>query len=660
MLGKGINDNARSHADMTSAPRSTGRRSQRGRVSARVLAIALVIATAGVALVAQPSGAVTTAIALTPSVGPPTTHVTVKGSGFGTSETVALYFGAAKVATVPSTITTSSTGSFTASFNVTASAPPGNSQVKAVGQTSALSATHNFLVRTDWNEFHFDPANTGDNPYENTLAPSNVSGLKPAWSPATGIADGGSVPAVAGGVVYVLSTNGWLYTYSADGSTGCSGTPPARTCAPLWTGTAGSGVVTSANVSSPTVAGKVVYVGSGSTLYAFNAGPNPPSCSGTPPSVTCPPLWTAATGGSIETAPVVAAGVVYVTSGSDLYAFSATAKPSTCSAGPPKVCPPLWTATTASAIGPTPAVAGGVVYVSTQSDFYAFNAGPSPSNCSGTPPSKTCPPLWKAVTSCGNCYPAPAVAGGVVYLAAGYSFDAYSAGPSPSNCSGTSPNITCPPLWSGAFTEATTGLLASPAVANGFVYESSSDGKLYAFKAGTSPTNCFVYGTTSARICPPLWTAFQGNSGTSSPAVADGVVYSGNGGQYLYAFDASGAGSTCSTTTSTGGGSTVTYSTGGLTDTSKSWTSNQWNEATVSVNGGAEIGVAFSNTATTISATWSSTPAAGSPYTVSVTTCSPLATMTTGSSTTSTSPAIVNGMVYIGTLAGKGLDAFGL
>ena len=74
-----------------------------------------------------------------------------------------------------------------------------------------------------------------------------------------------SSPAVANGVVYVGSDDHKLYAFSAAGTTGCSGNP--KSCAPLWTATTGGRVQ-----SSPAVANGLVYVGSDDTdLYAFDA-----------------------------------------------------------------------------------------------------------------------------------------------------------------------------------------------------------------------------------------------------------------------------------------------------------------------------------------------------------------------------------------------------
>jgi outer membrane protein assembly factor BamB len=469
-----------------------------------VAAVGVVLA---VGLFASPAAAVTTGITLKPSAGPPTTKVSVTGTGFGASETVAVDFSGTQVATA----TTSAAGTFSATFTVPTSAQPGSYPVTATGQASHRSATKNFLVRTDWAKFHFDAANSGLNPYENVITPVNVSGLKTAWTAANPLVIGsvGSSPAVAGGVAYIGSPQGNLYAFNAVGA-GCSGTP--KTCQPLWTGTTGQ-----IGISSPAVAGGVVYLAADDgKFYAFSTTPSTANCPGTPKA--CKPLWTAAIGGSNvsldQSSPVVAGGVVYVSAGSTLYAFSTTASTANCSGTPPsKTCQPLWTAANVSG-GSSPAVAGGVVYVAGLSNLSAFSTTASTANCSGTPPSKTCTPLWTGKTF-PNGTSSPAVANGMVYLGSGdgnlYAF-------STAGCSGT-----CQPLWTGATGFIGSGITSSPAVANGTVYIGGADGKLYAFNAATGA---------------PLWTAANAGS-TSSPAVANGVVYVGSNGQ-LYAFSAAG------------------------------------------------------------------------------------------------------------------------
>ena len=89
---------------------------------------------------------------------------------------------------------------------------------------------------------------------------------------------------------------GRLDAFDAKGNVNCGdfeGPPETKECRAVWSGTIGP--VASAE-SSPAVSGGVVYVGSDDNkLYAFDAG----GC-GAP---TCNPLWTATTGGDIESSP---------------------------------------------------------------------------------------------------------------------------------------------------------------------------------------------------------------------------------------------------------------------------------------------------------------------------------------------------------------------
>ena len=179
---------------------------------------------------------------------------------------------------------------------------------------------------------------------------------------------------------------------------------------------------------------------------------------------TCTPLWTATTGGAIDSSPAVANGVVYVGSGDhELYAFNASGCGTT-------TCPPSWTATTGGAIDSSPAVANGVVYVgSDDNKLYAFNA----SGCG----SGTCSQLWTSVLTGGWVESSPAIANGVVYVGSDdaklYAYNASGCGSS-----------TCSPSWT-----ATTGseVQSSPAVANGVVYVGSHDSRLWAFSPCSNP-----------------------------------------------------------------------------------------------------------------------------------------------------------------------------
>ena len=75
------------------------------------------------------------AVSLSPTVGPPTTSVAVKGTGFGPSEVVALAFDAQQVGTA----STNSLGAFSTKIKIPKAAPPGLHAIHATGQTSTTA-----------------------------------------------------------------------------------------------------------------------------------------------------------------------------------------------------------------------------------------------------------------------------------------------------------------------------------------------------------------------------------------------------------------------------------------------------------------------------------------------------------------------------------------
>ncbi len=394
----------------------------------------------------------------------------------------------------------------------------------------------------DWPMFRRGPDHSAVSDDTSISAGALRSGaVLQTWSATTGDAIFSS-PAVAGGVVYVGSNDGTLYAFdAAAGDATCTGTPPSRTCTPLWTAATGGSVE-----SSPAVVAGVVYVGSDDKkLYAFDAAGGNARCTGTAPARRCTPLWTATTTNIIVSSPVVDNGIVYVGStDNNLYAFDASGGNANCTgAAPARTCTPLWRATTGSGIRSSPALAGNVVYVASQDrNLYAFDATGGSGNCTGTAPARICTPLWTAPTS-GIVISSPAVAGGVVYVGSDdgmlYAFDA--AGRD-ATCTGTQ-SRTCSPLW-----KARTGLgiESSPAVANGVVYVGSDDLKIYAFDAAGASANCT--GASPNRTCTPLWSAATGDIVLSSPAVANDVVYVGSTDHKLYAFDATGGDASCTGT----------------------------------------------------------------------------------------------------------------
>jgi outer membrane protein assembly factor BamB len=357
--------------------------------------------------------------------------------------------------------------------------------------------------QVNWPKFRFDLANTGFNPHETILNPSNVATLQQVWrakaessSASPAVVDGviyqdsayptwslyafdavtgakrwkadlasaitGSSPAVAGGLVYVGTLSGLLY--ALDASTG----------AIVWV------VQLDYQVSaSPTVWNGAVYVGTYiGPFYALDGA-------------TGDTLWTAHTGGIDTSSAAVVNGVAYVGSlDNHLYAFDA------------ETGSMLWHAHTGSSIHDSPAVANGIVYVGSQEHgLYAFDA-------------VTGRIRWRQKLGGWILASSAAVANGIVYAAASsadklYAFDA----------------ATGQQLW----VVTTPASDASPAVANGVLY------------AGASERLCAFDALSGAR----LWCARIGAIFTHSPVVVNGMVYMPGGYSTdgrLFAFGLPGSG----------------------------------------------------------------------------------------------------------------------
>ena len=408
---------------------------------------------------------------------------------------------------------------------------------------SAFSAGVSITVNNaSWPQNGYGPDRTGFQPNETKIGTANVGTLSKVRTYQAS-AGGASSPLISNGTLYDVIA-GTLYAFDATGSTNCSPVPTTCTT-PLWTASA-------ANFDGMTIANGDVFVTDTHGVRAYDAAGST-DCSGTPK--VCAPLWQTSTNSGSgppftpgSGSPVVANGVLYVPGYGDglapnlggalVAAFdTAGSKGCTVYSGIGNICVPMWTttglpATTANA--GSPAIAGGVLYIA-NSTLYAFDAAGSRS-CSGTP--TVCAPLWTAATSGGPTYSAPAVANGTVYVGAWngllYAFDAAGS----TNCSGTVTTKTCTPLWTA---KASNGIGGTPAVANGVVYTVSEDGTLSAFDAAGS-THCS--GTVTAKTCTPLWASALGGSGlvtSSSPAVANGVVYFASTSATVYGFDAAGS-----------------------------------------------------------------------------------------------------------------------
>ena len=282
-----------------------------------------------------------------------------------------------------------------------------------------------------------------------------------------------------------------------------------------------------------------------------------------------------------------------------------------------------WTATTRDMVLSSPAVAKGIVYVgSRDGKLYALDAAGT-TNCSGTP--KTCAPLWTANVGWSAVDSSPAVVNGVVYVVAGPYGETLSAfdAAGTTNCSGTPK--TCLPLWT---TPSFSTVGSSPTVANGVVYVAPLTACRHTTPTGT--TNC----SGTPKTCTPLWTA-AGGAG-SSPAVANGVVYVSSGSK-LAAFSAAGT-TNCSGTPKT---CTPLWTT--LTNSTGSFSSPAVENGVVY----ASSNLSYSDARLYAFSAAGTTNCSGTPKT-----CVPLWT-TPSRSTAFSSPAVANGVVYVGS-AGNG------
>jgi hypothetical protein len=433
------------------------------------------------------------------------------------------------------------------------------------------------LSACDWTSFGFDAGNSRSNGAENAVGVGNVGGLAERWR-STVLTGAGAIrgtPAVANGLLFTQSGGssgyGRLTAYDAVGATGCAGTP--KVCTPRWQ----SSNVLPSSYNDPTVVAGKVYAGAQQSLQVYDAAGGSATCGGTPR--TCAPLWSTYLGGysttygpvvangvvfatvgpevrvydtatsvgcsgtpvvcppvrvyrpagsnfgAYATRPVVVDGTLYVGGGGGLYAFDATG--ATGCAGTPVVCGQLWSAPTGVYQGSSPLVSGGRVYTHVYNDELAVFDAKGVTGCGGSP--KTCGPLWRT-SGVKNGYASPALAKGRLFVASSSgtlgAFDATGV----EGCSGT-PRV-CSPLWKASIPVTTTVHSSSPAVANGLVFVGSNGDRLYAFDA-TGTAGC----SGAPKVCSAVWTGpTTGGAIFSSPIVANGVVYVGSDSGRVHAY----------------------------------------------------------------------------------------------------------------------------
>jgi outer membrane protein assembly factor BamB len=465
-----------------------------------VLGVALLlVCLIGVATLGSPQFAArasggSPSITLSPNSGPPTTQVTVKGTGFGPSEQVVITVdnnpdGKAK---------TNKQGNFSAKITIPKDYGPGPTPVQATGQSSGLTAQATFTINTDWPSFGFDPQNTGYNPYENVLSPSDAQFLILNWTYQQGkrlatstsvvkgvlyLSGGGgrdkgtlealdaqtgkliwksnlvlTETAVANGVVYGGSSEGNVY--ALDANTGSL----------IWSYQTNSVPV----YSPPTVVNGVVYIEADDGVYALDAQ------AGTL-------IWKY-TINTERGSPTVANGVVYfgatANNVSNVYALDA------------QTGTLIWKYKTGILVAATAAVANGLVYIGSGAGIvYALNA-------------RTGALKWSYQTG-GIVASAPAVANGIVYVG---SFDHY---------------LYALNAQTGALVwKYNTGEIiyyASPIVANGVVY------------VGASGSKQLILLALDAQQGTMLWSYNRRGSTMGGPIVANGFFYIGLD-KIMYAF----------------------------------------------------------------------------------------------------------------------------
>jgi hypothetical protein len=344
-------------------------------MSIRPCAYAIFCAAAALAVAAPAAAFVAT---LTPASGPPTTVVTLTGSGFPDSSLVDIYWDTTQI----SFGSTTGTGTLTpVSINVPAAAAPGTHYVTVKNDGAAGGAQAAFLIRTNWAAYRWSAAQRNYNPTENTLTPATIGDIEWNWTAA--VSAGHQLiapPLVISGFLYALDGQGDLSKWSLSTHARTWGIP---------TGIASANGITSSG-------GNIVISGA-ATLRAYK-------------ETTGALVWTAAvggSGGSVST-PTVVAGVAYVfaegSSNPGLYAYSVTCG----TAG--ATCQPLWVGTGGSTTSSSswgaeaaPTVANSVVVAN------PF-AGPMAWRTDCIPTAGSCAQFWSAASnnyeSAGGAYAA--------------------------------------------------------------------------------------------------------------------------------------------------------------------------------------------------------------------------------------------------------------
>jgi outer membrane protein assembly factor BamB len=360
----------------------------------------------------------------------------------------------------------------------------------------------------DWPMFRYDAANSGT---PDDIAPVTHDLL---WTTdllmdKDALSLGGSSPAIVDGVVYIGSNNG--YMHALDASSGIT----------LWSRALGS-----FKASSPAVVGGVVYVRFWEGIdYALNAS-------------TGAVIWKSSRGGYSDSSPAVVNGVYFARSTDSVTALNALTGSV------------IWNSVLRGNGEGSPIVVDDTIFISESGYMYALDARTGAVKW-------TCDLQFKS-----NTDNAPAVVNGIVYIASGssifYALDAETGEPIWNYTTGRGPHsnavvsngivyvgsqshgffaldaVTGAEIWTYP---TSPGLYSSVAVAGGNVYLAGKDGNMYALDAATgaklwSYAMSNVGASSAPATLPPTVILYR----SSSPSVANGVLYIRNSNGYLCAF----------------------------------------------------------------------------------------------------------------------------
>ncbi|HLZ41357.1 MAG TPA: PQQ-binding-like beta-propeller repeat protein [Candidatus Sulfotelmatobacter sp.] len=431
-------------------------------------------------------------VSLSPKSGPPTTKLSISGSGFSANSAVDIYFDTTDEALV----ITDGTGAIAkTTLKAPASAVPGQHWVSAVQRSTGTGSQAAFTVQTNWAQQGFGPSHQGWNSYENVLNTSNVGSLDLLWTNKFGTEVESSLSVVGNRIYFASNSDEISAAKTSNGSFvwnfGTSGnveTTPAvgngQVCAGstdnnIYLLNATTGAVSQSFstggyiVGSPTVSNGLCYLGSAdNNVYAMYLS------DGFIP-------WVYITGGPIVSSPAAANGIVYISSeDGNLYALNASNGSL------------IWQYNTGGYQGTSPIVANGLVFVpSNYTQLFAIYA--SSGQLAWSLPVNL--PYTTFQTQL-------AAANSLLYFFSANTLYAVHVGTSTVS-------------WADSFGSDTC---VQPSVANGVLYIGGCfSGLIYAIDAANGNI---------------LWQYGLANESLGAPAIVNGTVYAGDIEGNLYAF----------------------------------------------------------------------------------------------------------------------------